>query len=258
MDEMEKIELIDRYLRNELGENEKNTFDQKVVDTPGFKQDVEDMKISQEVIRNYAMREEIKSIRKSMLEESNATTTPVSRSFGFYASRIAASILLLILVLGTYQYASLTGDDLYAEKAMVYHPETYRSGQNDTESNLEEKAISLYQQENYHQYTENYKQLSSPSLKATFLAGNAFLQQSENTEAITAFQQILEANKNQSVKQFQEDAEYYLALAQVKNGNYSQAHQLMKSIADNQAHKYHEMINTYYLWKLKMMEWKDA
>lgn len=258
MDEMEKLEMIDRYLRNELSGPEKRTFEQKAEKHPDFRQEVEDMKISQEVIRSYAMREEIRSIRKAMLQEDKSSTSTSSQSFKFYALRIAASILLLIVALAAFQYASLSGDRLYTEKAMIYPTETTRSGQEDNEITKEEQTFTYYQQEDYQQYVENYEQLLSPSTKAIFLAGNAYLQLSNTEKAITAFNTVLEKNAQSTEKQFQEDAEYLLALALVKNGDYAQAHSMMETIANNPNHRYHDMVNTYYLWKLRMMQWKAS
>ena len=255
MDEMKKIDLIDRYLRNELSGTEKATFEQKVADYPDFRQEVEDMRISQEVIRSYAMREEIKSIRKAMLEENQSNTSTAAQPFRFYAVRIAASVLLLIVALAAFQYASLSGDKLYAEKSLVYQTETSRGAQAEGE---EAQAFTYYQQEDYQRYLENYEQWTSPSTKATFLAGNAYLQSADTRKAIAAFQAVLEKNARSDQKQFQDDAEYYLSLALVKNEDYAQALSILESIADNPAHKYHNMADTYYLWKLRMMQWKAS
>lgn len=258
MDEMEKLELIDRYLRNELSGTEKTTFEQKVGKNADFKQELEDMQISQEMIRSYAMREEIKSIRKAMLQENKSNTSTSSPSFKFYAVRIAASILLVVVALAAFQYASLSGDSLYAEKAMIYPTETTRSGQEDTDISAEELAISYYRLDDFQRYIEHYEQLTSPSIKATFLAGNAYLQLSDNEKAISAFNIVLEQNDPNTLMQFQEDAEYFLALAMIKNGDYEQAYALMETIANNPDHRYHDMVDTFYLWKLKIMQWKAS
>jgi tetratricopeptide (TPR) repeat protein len=255
MDEMEKIELIDRYLRKELSGNEKETFEKRVDTKPDFRQEVEDMKISREVIRSYAIREEIKAIRQAMLQKSKKSTPVSSQSFKVYAFRIAASILLLMVAMAGYQYASLSGDRLYAEKAITYHTETTRGEQAQHE---EAEAVSYYQQGNYAQYIASYEQWSSPTLKATFLAGNAYLQLSEVEKATAAFREILEKNAQGNEKHFQDEAEYYLAMALVKKGDYTQAYTMLETIVHNPNHKYHEMVNTYYLWKLKMMVWKAS
>ena len=75
---------------------------------------------------------------------------------------------------------------------------------------------------------------------------------------MAAFREVLEKNAQSSVKYFQEDAEYYLAIALIKSGEYAQAREMLETISGNANHKYHEMVNSYYLWKLKMMEWKAS
>lgn len=260
MDEMEKLEQIDRYLRDELSGSEKVTFEQRLEKSPEFRQEVEDMKISQEVIRSYALREEIKSIRKAMLDE-NESEPRISKpapSFRFYAVSIAASFLLLVMALGVFQVSSISGDGLYAEKAMMYQTETSRSGDESTAISAEQQAYDYYDQGNYQQYIESYEVLPSASQKAMFLAGNAYLELGNSEKAITAFRDVMEKNAQTSEKQFQEDAEYYLSLALVKNGDYEQARSLMEAIAGDSTHKYHEMISSYYLWKLKVMQWKAS
>ena len=134
---------------------------------PTFEKEFEDMKISQEVIKSYGLREEIKAIRREMLaEDKKNKPVPAPRpssSFNVYIFRVAASLLLLIVAMAAFQFATLSGEKLYSEKAITYYTETTRGEQ---EQNTETQAVNDYQLENYAQYIASYEKWTAPSVKA--------------------------------------------------------------------------------------------
>ncbi len=249
--EIERADLIDRYLTKGLSAQEKTTFEQMLQNNPSFKQDVENMEISREIIFNYGLREDIKRVRNEMSHESKPASVHTERKlFPLYAMRVAASLLLLIAAFFWFEYATLSGEKLYNEKASMYQASAYRGEPTDRQ-----EIKNYYLNGDFVNYINAYQAAENPSVEDIFLAGNAYLHLNQTAKAIESFEKVLEIDEALKVPLFKDDAEYYLALAEVKQGNYEAAIHWFEGIENNDSHQYSDKVNTTYLWKLKFLDW---
>jgi tetratricopeptide (TPR) repeat protein len=271
--DFERAQQIDRYLAGRLSTEETQQVEAAVQQDPAWQQAYEDAKLSRAVTQEYALRDEIRSIRASMQKESLAEaatepetdtpTDPAERSsdspaadtkvrsiFPAYLGRIAAGLALLLIGFLGFQYATLSGDSLYAERATVYQMAASRSSEA-TDDTPEERLERHYRAQRYAEATAAYEQMTDPSLTATFLAGNAYLQQDKTDQAIAAFHEIVRINGSQGVNRFEEDAQYYLAMSYLKADLPQKAIPLLEEINDAPQHSYRALVSDYYLWKVK-------
>ena len=280
--DLERAQQIDRYLAGQLASDEARTVETNVEKDPAWQQVYEEAQLARLLAQEHGLRDEIRSIRANMLGERTSEATlepmtgtpmtpptgtvtqpseptkpdtkvrPISPTFIRYAGRIAAGLALLLVGFLGFQYATLSGDDLYAERATVYQVAASRSTETPTDS-PEERLENQYRAQRYSQVTTTYEQLNDPSVMAMFLAGNAYLQQDNTDQAIAAFQEIVRINGSQGVNRFEEDAQYYLALSYLRANRPAEALPLLEEINDNPQHSYHALVGDYYLWKVKFL-----
>ncbi len=272
----ERAQQIDRYLAGRLTTEEARQLETALAQDSAWQQAYEDAKLTRSLAQAHGLRDDIRSIRTAMLRESTPeallepmTGTPMtpptetvasgsdakvrtlSPVFG-YAGRIAAGLALLLVGFFGFQYATLSGDELYAERATVYQVAASRSSE-EPNASPEEQLEQLYRAQRFADVTAAYEQLSDPSLMATFLAGNAYLQQDETDQAMAAFREIVRINGSQGINRFEEDAQYYLALSYLKADRPDEALPLLEKINSDPQHSYHSLISDYYLWKVKFL-----
>ena len=272
---IERAERIDRYLNGELSAEETQAFETALNRDRQLQQEYEDVRMIRTLAQEHGLRDQIKSIRQSMRQEETgermidpviaapnrkAVTTPDSepgkvRSLWrapAYAGRIAAGVAILLVGFLALQFATLSSDDLYAEKAIFYQVAASRSA-GTPDITPEAQLMEQYRSQRFAEVTTTYEQLREPSLMALFLAGNAYLQEEQTDRAIQAFHRIVEINGSQGINRFEEDAQYYLALSYLKADRPADALPLLEAINADPQHSYHSSVSDYYLWKVKLL-----
>ncbi|MGB3849693.1 MAG: tetratricopeptide repeat protein [Tunicatimonas sp.] len=281
--DFERAQQIDRYLAGRLSTEETQQVEAAMQQDSAWQQAYEDAKLSRTITQEFALRDEIRSIRASMQNESSAEAvaeptvsapvvstptvgaptdtaerssdssaadTKVRPMFPAYLGRIAAGLALLLVGFLGFQYATLSGDSLYAERATVYQMAASRSSET-TDDTPEDLLEQHYRAQRYAEATAAYEQMPDPSLTVMFLAGNAYLQQDKTDQAIAAFREIVRINGSQGVNRFEEDAQYYLAMSYLKADLPQKAIPLLEEINDTPQHSYRALVSDYYLWKVK-------
>ena len=267
LSDQERAEHIDRYLNGHLNAEETQAFEAALNTDTTLRQELESISMVRAAAQDYGLREEIKSIRQAMQSEASVksisrapaeVSSPPTRSspqFGrisAYVGRVAAGLAILLVGFLAFQYATLSPQDLYAEKAMPYQVAASRSAE-ETDASLEDLLERQYRFQRYDEVTTTYEQIEGPSMMAMFLAGNAYLQEEKTTLAIEAFRQIVAINGSQGINRFEEDAQYYLALSYLKADRVEEALPLLEKINANPEHSYHSTVNDYYLWRVKFL-----
>ena len=272
--DMERAEYIDRYVAGHLSAEERRAFEAHLSQDQRLRQAYEDIKLSQVLAQDYGLRDEIKAIRQAMHQEMATpiatqaiartptakehttsepdTVRPLFRPVSRYIRRIAAGVAILLVGFLGFQYATLSNDDLYAEKMMPYQVAASRSAEEPVATPAY-RLEQAYQSQRFGEVTAAYEQMNNPSLMEVFLAGNAYLQEEKTAQAIDAFRQIVAVNGSQGISRFEEDAQYYLALSYLKANRIEEALPLLEAINANPQHSYHSLVTDYYLWKVKLL-----
>src|SRR4030095_13488592 len=168
-----------------------------------------------------------------------------------YSVAIAASILLIFVCIEGYNFYRLSPDRLFAENYTVYELTTIRDEIDSTES----KIVKVYREKNYAEVINIHKN-SVLSVKDIFLTGMSYLETNELSKAISSYQVVIADVKDDKTSGLKDAAEYYLALAYLKNSDYDQAIELMNTIHDNSSHLYTKKFSRKYINRVKRLKWR--
>lgn len=252
MDNSTQYELI-RYIDDEMGPAEKAEFEKRLAVDKVLQKELSDMQLAKEAVKQYGLKEKVGGIHLQMMKEF-ATRTPVNtihqtRRIVRYAIAIAASVLLIFVLIEGYKFYTLSPEKLYAENYTAYELITTRDGI-DSLSAIEE----AYTQKNYGEVIKRNAG-SVVSIHEIFLTGMAYLETKDYSRAISSFQIVITDIKNNKTV-IKDAAEYYLALAYLQNSDYDQAIELMNAIRNNSAHLYKAKFSRKYINRVKRLKWR--
>jgi tetratricopeptide (TPR) repeat protein len=247
-------EKLVRYLDGELNTAEAQALQTELEHNIVMQQEMDNLLFTKTVIKNYGLTQKVSSIHQAMMEGSRLqkhTTKPPVRSLVKMTMRFAAGIILLVGLFGLYQYLTVTPGNLYNEQYTPYQEGTMRGT---TGTGVIEKA---YGEKKYDAVIILYNQATSPSAHEAFLTAQAYLNTNNYSNAIALFNAVIEKNKISNTGTLNDDAEYYLALSYLKNRETEKAMSLFEKIHNDKDHLYHNRVSSWYLAKLKLLNWKN-
>jgi len=159
-----------------------------------------------------------------------------------------AIVLLIFIFIEGYKFYTLSPEKLYAEN---YTPYELNIGDGNDSVTAIEKA---YKEKNYSEVI-NLNRLSVLSIKDVFLTGMAFLETKDYSRAVRSFQVVITDLKDNKIL-LKDVAEYYLALAYLRDSDYDQAIELMNAIHDNSSHAYAKKFSRKYINRVKRLKWR--
>ncbi|HEX6169091.1 MAG TPA: tetratricopeptide repeat protein [Chitinophagaceae bacterium] len=168
-----------------------------------------------------------------------------------YTVAVAASILLIVVCIVGYNFYHLSPDRLFNENYTAYELMTARSENDSIASEIEK----TYREKRYREVI-NINKSSVLSVKDIFLTGMAYLETNDLPRAISSFQVVIADVKDNNASELKDAAEYYLALAYLKNNDYDQAIELMNTIHDNSSHLYTKKFSGKYIKRVKRLKWR--
>jgi tetratricopeptide (TPR) repeat protein len=175
--------------------------------------------------------------RPAMKVVTEAPAAPVQKPISSITRnifRIAAAIVLLVGSLVVYKFATVNANDFYNRHYTSYELPTSRGG-------VETASIELaYRNADWNAVINLYNSLAVKRNQDHFLAGIASLELKQFPQAIERFTQILNINAAGNDTWFQDEAEYYLALAYIANNEIAKASTLLDKIKADSNHLYRE------------------
>jgi tetratricopeptide (TPR) repeat protein len=252
--EIKRLETLDRYLLGELSKEEQKQLEQLIQTDPELAEELEILKLSQDAVRAQGMRKRVadwhqqhafsNEITNYQLEKEDSKIRTIWRNMG----RIAAVLLFGVAGYVLIEYATMTPEALYDENFISYQLPI-------TRAQSEESSLidSLYVAEQYPEVVERYQTLSSPKVQDMFLTSVSLLQLEKYNEATQMLSKVLETNQTMKDSLFQEEAEFYLALAWLGVHNYEEAEQLFRKIQNNPQHTFHRNITSSDTRKLRIL-----
>jgi tetratricopeptide (TPR) repeat protein len=247
-------EKLVRYLDGELTVAESEALRTELENNTAMQQELDNLILTKDVIKNYGLTQKVNGLHQAMMKEMELhkhTTKAVVRSLPKMMMRIAAGIILLVGLFGLYQYFAVSPGNLYSDQYTAYQVATMRGT---TVAGDIEKA---YSEKKDDEVILLYRQKENPSVNEQFLAAQSYLNVSNLNNAIMLFNTLLEKNKATHTDTLNDDAEYYLALSYLKKNETAKALPLFKKIHDDKDHLYHDKISSWYLAKLKLLNWKN-
>jgi len=235
--------MLIQYLDNELGPQDRLLVESQLAADADLREQLERLKLAQQAFKMYARQQQVADIHSEMMKELPRRKTSVLRM----AMRIAALVIVLVLIAGLVQYSLLDAGRLYSTQYETYTLGTPRG----------DDTVAIEQAYRNHDMAQVIALYENNHTADHFLAGQAYLALNAPEKAITAFEAQLKANESATIKPYQDDAEYYLALAWLKAGRTDKALPLFEKIHDQSSHAYHDQVSGWYLTKLRWLKRKQ-
>jgi len=188
-------------------------------------------------IREAGLHEKVSTVRNQYQAQQNIVAKPaggVVRSLYRNAFRVAACLFLLIGTVAVYKYSTVNSVGTYQEYYQSFELNTTRSSVN------QDAVEQAYRAKDWKQVMTLSSTQEPKTNKTTFLAAMATMELKDYGAAIKLFNQIIAANAKSGDNYFQDEAEYYLALAYLANNEAANALPLLKKIRNDKNHLYNQ------------------
>ncbi|MBI5858591.1 MAG: hypothetical protein HZB42_13210 [Sphingobacteriales bacterium] len=247
-------EKLVQYIDGELTGAEKESIEQSLASDKALQDELQSLKATREAVRQFGLQQKVTAIHQQMMEEM---TQPVkklnsSRRIFRYSMAVAAS---LVLIIGGYmglKFYTLSSQKVFASNYHSYELSTLRDGDTAQVSQVEKK----YREKNYKEVTILFEKDADNSVKEIFLSAMSYVELGNNTKAIEGFKRVLAVNQAAGTNGMNDEAEYYLALTYIRNGDYDFAFELLRKINDDSQHTYHDKVGNKLIRQVKMLKWR--
>lgn len=233
-DSLHTHDLLVRYLDGDLPLEQKQALEQKLQSDNALQDELRNLELAIQAVRQFGTTQQVNAIHHQVMaerkERTQAKVVPFRKTFR-YAMAVAASAIILFFGFRLFINAQPSPEKIYSEAFVDFNLSAVR-GSEGNGSEIEK----FYQQKNYAAVTTTIRSRVL-SAKDSLLIGLSYLHLDKSAQAVRFFEQMTIANSD-----FQQDAEFYLSLGYLKEKRYEQAAGLMKKIAANPAHLYHDQI----------------
>ncbi len=248
-----KTEKLIRFIDGELNEADKTALAGEIAADHSLAEELNNLSLAKEVVRSYGLAEQVKGIHAEMMAERQMREPQkkqVVRMFPRMLLRVAAGIILLMLVFGVYRYTAISPDKLFEEQYSGYQLPVMR-GEGEATA-----AETAYRSKSYDKVIAINAADTATDVYGQFLAAQSYLAKKQYPNAVSMFRNVIQENKVAGTSILNDDAEYYLALSYLKNDHANEALALFKQIRNNSTHLYHSKVNSWFITKLALLPGK--
>jgi TolA-binding protein len=239
MNDQDKYEKIEAYLRGDMAGEELRQFEKSLESDNALSSEVELFRNLDEALADeqaLKLQKETLKLGETYFNKQETTATPVRRLSVYRRPLAIAASIALILSLGVLFWTlnsgggSLTNEELYTAYYEPYaFSETVRGG--DEPQNAYEEALSAIEQEDYAAaigLLQTHLTEQPSDMRATFALATSYLETDPPrwSEAAASYQTVIEDGNSLMVNQ----AKWYLALIYIKQGETGQAKPLLQAL----------------------------
>jgi hypothetical protein len=241
------------YLDGEMRGEERARFEQNIAADSSLRNRVENFRTSIDAVKQYGLAKQVSSIHAEMMESRKTLKPAVSKVYTIkkvvrYAVAIAASVLFVIAGVQGYKFYQLSPDALYNESFVPYHLPNDRGEAATAVSKIE----AFYQAQQLDSVIKTAKKQVILSDIEALLTGLAHMQAGDTFWAIKPLKTLSQS----SASQYRQDADFYLALAYLKNRDYDYALTVMQRIKGEKDHLYQNQFSDEIIDKVQMLKWR--
>ena len=230
--------LIERYLLNLLSEDEKQSFEERLKTDKTLAQEVSTQK---EIIENVEgigrleLKSQLKTIHSQLYPKQSSSKGITSR----FILRFAAAAIFIGVLFGAWwmMQQGPTNEQLFSEN---FEPYALSLNQRSDSEEVFYKIENLYHAKNYEELIPLLEgvldQSEQKSSQLQLGLGIAYMQSGKSQEAINQFKTIIAKNDFN----FEDEARWYLALANLKSGNIDDAKEALKVLASESNRDHHD------------------
>ena len=230
------IKLIEEYLNDELESEALKAFQAELNENPELMKEVKlHSEINQAIMDkdSQKLRNELQAIHQELKRKQLAARIIKVLSKPVYASSLAATVLIAIIVAGILFFSDANTNSSEGIFSNYYQADDaimmVRSGTSPEDIDLKE-ALLAYHEKKYDNAIE-LLQHQNNNILAKYYLGLSYLETDKLEKAIETFQSIIEHKNNLFVEQ----AEWYLSLCYVKSAREEKAKILLEKISDSKS-----------------------
>lgn len=245
--------LID-YLDKNLSPEETVQVDSMIRNNKQFATEWAYLNMAVEAIELNAIREQVVNARNKfayMTEPVTEASGAVVRNMYTTALRVAAIVIMVLGAAIFYKYSTVDNSSIYQQNFTEYTLSTTRG-----ESN-QDPVEEAYRNKNWNAVMQDFNQAAVKTNESFFLSGMAALELKKYPEAVSRFEQILNVNAKSDDKYFQDEAQYYLALAYLMNHQTDKGVSMLNEIRANKNQVYYPLARQISATDLKIIKLKD-
>ena len=244
MDTNKDFELIDKFLNNELNENEFAEFERQMQENEAFAAEFEKRELAHKLL-DFAIVKNLKEQLNELEEQSKVVSLSSRRKRRMYILSIAASVLVLIGVFTIFMPGGgASGSEL---AALNYNSPDFigqrDGGLQDTGKQLMDQAASALKEGNYEAAIPLLNQI--PDSSAFYLQAAYYLAHTDYlAERYAAAEQAFQEVANSQDIRLIEEAQWYALLACLAQDNDCSSH--LDEIRNNSVHAFQAEAESIY------------
>ncbi len=247
---IEYYSKFDDFMHKRMDSEERLQLQNELSKDPDLQREYDLFRLSVDGINRSGIKAEVMEASKRFTNERGGKGKSINLTT--WTARIAAGLIIVAVSTALFYLNSVKRTDLYESLYVEYKLPVTRASE-DTPTRMD----SLYVNGSYELAMAYYNTLVDKSPRDYFLGGMIFLRLGSHQEAINVFTTLQENNTIIGTNYFSEEIDYYLALSNLRNGNYDEAIKLFEKIKADPSHLYHANVSSKDIFDLKLLDWKD-
>lgn len=254
-----KDDILDSWVKQEITGPEAQQQLQ-AMEVPDIAAEMELHQVASRVLRMHGARQVVSRVHQQYMSQLPAAVEPITDvpevnntaarvvTMGSklrWIAGIAASLLIMAAAYIGYEYQTASYDQIYQGMFRDYKTSVFRDAPAG-----DAPLVKAFSEENYAAVLEVFAETANPANREKFLAGYAALQLGKYDQAEQLFSSVLNTNKANTSRLYEDEAGYYLALTYLRLGSAEKALPLLQQIAGDKNHTYHELVAGKYLRQL--------
>jgi hypothetical protein len=242
--------LID-YLDKQMNQEETARMESTIQRDIELNRELQYLKLAIDTVRLDVIKQKVASIRQSQVKGPIAepAAPAILRNMYKTSLRVAAVVVFLLCVATIYKYTSVSNESFYDKQFSGYELGNSRGGE------FHEAEMDAYRNKKWNEVISIYNAGTDKSNRQSFMAAMAEMQLNHFQNAITLFENILNAKTGDVT--YLEESEYYVSLAYLMNHQGNKAIQMINKIKSNPNHTYYPIVSKFSSIDLKIMELKN-
>jgi tetratricopeptide (TPR) repeat protein len=244
-------EMLIDYLDKQLNQEETDQIERALQKDTDLNRELQYLKLAIDTVRLNAIKHKVVSIRQSHVKESTVepAAPAVLRTMYKTGLRVAAVIVFFLCVATVYKYTSVSNQSFYDKQFSGYELGNNRGGES------QEAEDDAYRNKQWNEVISIYNAGTERTNRQSFLAAMAEMQLNHFQNAISLFENILNAKTGDT--NYLEESDYYLSLAYLMNHQADKAIPIINKIKANPNHTYYPLVSKFSSIDLKIIELKN-
>jgi tetratricopeptide (TPR) repeat protein len=256
---LNREQLIDHLDETHTGQASSDV-DTRIAADPETSREWKQLRLAVDAVEQAALYEKVSTVRAEWLAHRPETATvtaaqpggAVVRSISRVAVRAAAVILVIGASAAIYKYTVTSSAGIYSDNYTSYDLNTSRGA-----AVAQDDMEAAYKARNWSGVDDAFKKKKVKDNKSYFLEGMADMEAKKYDEAIGMFQQVMAANNLAGSDYFEDEAEFYLAMAWLARNDVKEAMPLLEKIKADKTHLYHDVVVRMSSLDLRIAAYKD-